>query len=100
MWWKIILFVILGLTVIIAAVLAYGSRRWQSATKTMYAKLEAARLSIEPTTVEHTGTFNMSETGEQTMEAVHFDPASDNQATGICLGWQNQNDAWSNGLCT
>lgn len=97
MWWKIILFVILGLAVIIAAAIAYGTRRWESATKTMHATLEAARLSIKPTrydlnelhglpapvqryfravltdgqpvvlavTIEHTGTFNMSETGEQ-----------------------------------
>lgn len=97
MWWKIILFVILGLTVIIVIAIAYGSRRWQSATKRMHAKLEEARLPIELTkydsnelnglpepvqryfravlthgqpvilavTVEHTGTFNMSETGQQ-----------------------------------
>ena len=97
MWWKIIIFVILGLAVIIAAAIAYGTRRWESATKTMHAKLEAARLSIKPkrydsnelhglpapvqrffravltdgqpvvlaVTIEHTGTFNMSETGEQ-----------------------------------
>jgi len=97
MWWKIILFIIIGLTAIIAIVLAYGSYRWHSATNTMHEKLEAARLSIgsaaydsnelnglpapvqryfhavltdgQPmilaVTIEHTGTFNMSETGEQ-----------------------------------
>jgi len=97
MWWKIILFVIVGLAAIIAVALVYGSLRWQSVRKTMHAKLEAAHFPIESTrydskeldglpapvqryfravltdgqpmvsavTVEHTGTFNMSETGEQ-----------------------------------
>ena len=97
MWWKITILVILGLTVMIAVALVYGSHRWQSATKTMHAKMEAARLPIEPrrydsnelnqlpapvqryfraaltdgqpvvlaANVEHAGTFNMSETGEQ-----------------------------------
>ncbi len=92
-----ILFVILGLAIVIAVLLVYGSSRWQSATKEMHTKLEAERLPIEPATydskelnglpapvqryfravlrdgqplvsavsVEHTGTFNMSETGEQ-----------------------------------
>lgn len=46
MWWKIILFVILGLTVIIAAALVYGSNRWQRTTKEMHAKLEASSLPI------------------------------------------------------
>jgi hypothetical protein len=41
-----ILIVILGLTVIITVALIYGSRRWESATKEMHAKLEAARRSI------------------------------------------------------
>lgn len=46
MWWKIFLFVILGLTIIIAAALVYGSNRWQYATKEMHAKLEASHLPI------------------------------------------------------
>lgn len=41
-----ILLVTLGLTVIITVALIYGSRRWESATKGMHAKLEAARLPI------------------------------------------------------
>jgi hypothetical protein len=41
-----ILIVILGLTVIITVALIYGSRRWESATKEMHAKLEAARRPI------------------------------------------------------
>lgn len=97
MWWEIILFVILGLTVIIAIALLYGSNCRQSVTKEMSAKLEAARLPmgtekydpdelldlpapvqkyfrvvlkdgqsiVSAVTVEHIGTFNMSETGEQ-----------------------------------
>lgn len=47
MWWKIILFVILGLTAIIAVALIYGSSRWRSATKEMHVKLEEARLPIK-----------------------------------------------------
>lgn len=97
MEWKIILFVILGLTAIIAVALVYGSNRWQSATNEMHAKLEAARLPIgakkygpddliglpapvqryfravlkggqsmiSAVSLEHIGTFNMSETAEQ-----------------------------------
>ena len=97
MWWKILLLVILGLAVIIAVALVYGSIRWQASTKEMHTNLAASRLPIEPRTydvgeiedlpapvqsyfravlsdgqpmvaavsVEHTGTFNMSETGEQ-----------------------------------
>lgn len=94
--WKILLWIILGLAVVAAGALVYGSMRWQSATATMDATLEAARLPIEPKTysahelvglpapvqryfraaltdgqpmitavrVEHTGTFNMSTTGD------------------------------------
>jgi len=46
MWWMMILLVTLGLTAIISVALIYGSRRWESATKEMHAKLEAARLPI------------------------------------------------------
>src|ERR1700732_4876174 len=92
-----ILMVATGLTVIITVALIYGSRRWESATKEMHAKLEAARRSIGRKTygldeliglpapvqnyfrtvlkdgqpiisavyVEHSGTFNMSGTGER-----------------------------------
>ena len=95
--WKIVLFIILGLAVIIAIAIVYGSRSWQAATKTMHAKLEASRLPngtkqynpdelsglpapvqryfravlkdgqpiISAVTVEHKGTFNLSESGEQ-----------------------------------
>lgn len=95
--WKMILITVLGLAVIVAIALVYGSSRWRSATKKMHTRLEAARLSIGVKTyspneliglptpveryfrtvlkdgqpiasavrVEHTGTFNMSETGEQ-----------------------------------
>jgi len=41
-----ILIVTLGLTVLITVALIYGSRRWESATKEMRAKLEAARRPI------------------------------------------------------
>jgi len=95
--WKIIIFVGLGLTVMIAIALLFGSSHWQSATKEMHRNLDAARIAIgikkyspteliglpEPVqkyfrtvlkdgqpmvlavSIEHSGTFNMSETGEQ-----------------------------------
>lgn len=50
--WKIILSIVPGIMAIIAIVLIYGSSRWQSATKEMHAKLEAARLPIEPKTYD------------------------------------------------
>lgn len=97
MWWKIILLVIVGLTVIIIVALVYGFIRWQNGTKVMHNNLNAARIPIAPkaydskeidglpapvqsyfravlkdgqpmvatVSVEHTGTFNMSETSEQ-----------------------------------
>lgn len=97
MWWEIILFSILGLTVIFTVSLMYGRHKWQAATKEMRADLEATRLPIESekycpddliglpavvqryfrtvlkdgqsmissVSLEHIGTFNMSETGEQ-----------------------------------
>ena len=95
--WKIILFIILGLTVIVAIAVVYGVHRWQVETKKMQAKLEASRLPngtkqynpdelrglpapvqryfravlkdgqpiISAVSVEHKGTFNLSEAGEQ-----------------------------------
>jgi hypothetical protein len=92
-----IFLILLGLTVIVAVVLVYGSSRWQAAMKEMHTKLESARLPIRPATydsqelnglpapvqsyfravlqdgqplvsavsMEHTGTFNMSESGER-----------------------------------
>ena len=92
-----ILRVILGLTAIFTVALIYGSRRWESATKEMHAKLEGARRPIGRKTyspddliglpapvqkyfravlkegqpivsagqVNHSGTFNMSDTGEK-----------------------------------
>ena len=47
--WKTFLLIILGLTVVVAIALAYGSSRWQSATRKMHAKLEAARLPAAQT---------------------------------------------------
>ncbi len=48
--WKILLWIILALAVVAAGALVYGSMRWQSATATMDATLEAARLPIAPKT--------------------------------------------------
>jgi hypothetical protein len=48
--WKILLWIILGLAVVAAGALVYGSLRWQSATDAMHATLEAARRSAGPKT--------------------------------------------------
>jgi hypothetical protein len=48
--WKILLWIILGLAVVAAGALVYGSMRWQSATNDMHTSLEAARLSVAPKT--------------------------------------------------
>ena len=95
--WKAILVATVVLASSIALTILYGANRWQSHTRELEAKLEAARLPIgqEPydprelenlpspvqryfhavlgdkqaltaaVAVEHTGTFNMSESGEQ-----------------------------------
>ena len=97
MWLKMTLYLTLGLVVVIAAALALGATRWQSATREMHARLEAAHSPNKPASydaselnglpapvqryfravlsngqpmvsrvrVAHTGTFNMSEAGEQ-----------------------------------
>jgi hypothetical protein len=94
---KIVLLILLAVAVFISVALALGSRRWQSATRKMHAKLDDGRQPVVPETyaagdladlpepvqryfqavlkdgqpmisalnVEHTGTFNMSETGDQ-----------------------------------
>jgi uncharacterized protein DUF6920 len=46
--WKILLRSILGLAVVAVSALIYGAMRWQSATDTMHATLEAARLPVGP----------------------------------------------------
>lgn len=48
--WKTIALILLGLVVILAGAILYGARRWQSATRVMHERLEAARLPIESTT--------------------------------------------------
>jgi hypothetical protein len=89
--------IVVGLVVLAAIALVYGSSRWQLATTSMRADLEAGRLAIETKTyiadelaglpapvqkyfrtvlqdgqpiilavdLEHTGAFNMGETGDQ-----------------------------------
>lgn len=47
MRWKMLLFIILGLIVIITAALIYGNRRWHSTTEAMRTELDAARLPVE-----------------------------------------------------
>ncbi len=97
MWWKVIVVVLVVLAFVITVAIFYGTNRWQSDTRELHAKMEAARVLITPksydpreleglpapvqryfhavlkkgqplvatVSVEHTGTFNMSETGEQ-----------------------------------
>ena len=97
MWWKVIVVVLVVLAFVITVAILYGTNRWQSDTRELHAKMEAARVLITPksydpheleglpapvqryfravlkegqplvaaVSVEHTGTFNMSETGEQ-----------------------------------
>ncbi len=97
MWWKVIIVVLVVLAIFITAAILYGMNRWQSDTRELHAKMEAARVLITPksydpreleglpapvqryfhavlkkgqplvatVSVEHTGTFNMSENGEQ-----------------------------------
>ena len=62
--------VTLGLTLIIAVVLIYGSRRWESATREMHARLEAARLPVgRAQTVDWTTGYLLS-TREVTFKVV------------------------------
>lgn len=94
---KMAIYTVLGLMIIIAGLLFYGSLRWQCATKTILGKLEKGRISLQTkiycpselselpgpvqryfravlkegqpiitaVTMEHAGTFNMSETREK-----------------------------------
>ncbi len=96
-WLKILLTTAFFLAIIVAVAVGYGAFRWESATREMRVRLEAARIQTQPQivdfreleglpapaqhffrtvlkdgqpivtaiSVEHTGTFNMSETGEQ-----------------------------------
>ena len=97
MWLKVFGLAIVLVAFVIALAILYGALRWQSDTRELHAKLDAARLPvvaeaydptqleglpapvqryfravlkagqpmIEAASVEHTGTFNMSQTGEQ-----------------------------------
>jgi hypothetical protein len=97
MWWKVFVFGLVVLAFVMTIAILYGARSWQSDTRGLHAKIEAARVQISPksyepreleglpapvqryfravlkegqplvaaVSVEHTGTFNMSETGEQ-----------------------------------
>jgi hypothetical protein len=97
MGWKVIAIVLAVLVFAVAMAILYATKRWQSDTRKLHARMEAVRVPITPTSydpreleglpapvqryfrtvlkegqplvravsVEHTGTFNMSETGEQ-----------------------------------
>lgn len=47
MMWKMLLFIIIGVLVILAVALIYGNRRWHSAAEAMQRELNAARLPSE-----------------------------------------------------
>ena len=97
MWWKVSVIAIVVLAFVITAAILYGANRWQSNTRELHGRMEAARVLTTPklydareleelpapvqryfravlkegqplvaaVSVEHTGAFNMSETGEQ-----------------------------------
>ena len=48
MWWKTMLLIVLALLVVVVAVLFYGNARWNAGTKDLRARLDAAKVSIEP----------------------------------------------------
>ncbi len=52
MWLKMTLFIILGLVAVIAAVLILGAARWQSASRELQARLEAAQTPEQPATYD------------------------------------------------
>jgi hypothetical protein len=52
MWLKAILLIVLGLAVAIAVAVLYGTYRWQTGTKELRAKLQAARSPITPATYD------------------------------------------------
>ncbi len=52
MWLKMTLFIILGLVAVIAAVLILGAARWQSASRELQARLEAAQPPEQPATYD------------------------------------------------
>ena len=97
MRWKVIAMVMVVLVFAVAMAILYATKRWQSDTRKLLARMEAAGVPITPTSydpreleglpapvqryfrtvlkegqplvravsVEHTGTFNMSEAGER-----------------------------------
>ena len=48
MWWKVLVVAIVVLVFLITIAILYGANRWQSDTRELHAKLEAARLLIVP----------------------------------------------------
>lgn len=52
MWLKIFLIVVLALAVIFVVTVAYGAFRWETGTRELRARLEAARVPIHPQSVD------------------------------------------------
>ena len=48
MWWKVIVVVLVVLAFVITVAILYGTNRWQSDTRELHAKMEAARVLITP----------------------------------------------------
>ena len=94
--WAVVLYILIGLAVVIAAAIAYGMHRWNRETEELRVRLESTRVHPGPgrfhvseleglpapvqryfraaltdgqrmiaaVSIQHAGTFNMSETGE------------------------------------
>src|SRR5687768_11224425 len=52
MWLRKVLTIVLTLAVILAGVVAYGAYRWQAGTREIRARLEAARVPMNPRVVD------------------------------------------------
>ena len=52
MWWKIALLVVVGLAVVTAAAIVYGSSRWESSTRELHGRLAAAQVPMAPATYD------------------------------------------------
>lgn len=48
MWWKVILLIVFGLAVAMAVAVLYGKYRWETGTRALRGRIEAARVAIEP----------------------------------------------------
>jgi hypothetical protein len=52
MRWKMVFLIIFTVLVVLAAAILYGGSRWNSSTKDLLARLEAARVGVGPRTYD------------------------------------------------